>query len=148
MEVLGGNGYVDEGPMPRLYRQAPLNSIWEGAGNIMCLDVLRALRKHPRAAEALHADIAPAVGRNAVLARFVDRLLRDLARAEGQEADARRLVERVALALQGAILIQHAPEEIARAFCSSRLDGDWGHAFGTLPGTVDPGAMLARAWPR
>jgi len=148
MEVLGGNGYVEEGPMPRLYRQAPLNSIWEGAGNVMCLAVLRALRKHPRATEALQAEIAPAMGRSAVLARFVERLQRDLARSEGQEADSRRLVERIALALQGAILIRHAPEAIAQAFCASRLGGDWGHAFGTLPGSADVGAIIERAWPR
>jgi putative acyl-CoA dehydrogenase len=147
MEVLGGNGYVEEGPMPRLYRQAPLNSIWEGAGNVMCLDVLRALRKHPRAAEALQAEISPALGRSPTLSRFVERLQRDLARHEGQEADSRRLVERIALALQAAILLQHAPEEIAQAFCASRLEGDWGHAFGTLPSGTDLGAILARAWP-
>jgi putative acyl-CoA dehydrogenase len=148
MEVLGGNGYVEEGPLARLYRQAPLNSIWEGAGNVMCLDVLRALRKHPRAAEALQAEIAPALGRSPPLARFADRLRRELARHEQAEGDSRRLVEGIALALQAALLTEHAPEEIAQAFCATRLEGDWGHAFGTLPATTGFGAIVSRAWPQ
>jgi putative acyl-CoA dehydrogenase len=148
MEVLGGNGYVEDGPMPRLYRQAPLNSIWEGSGNIMCLDVLRAMRKHPRTLEALEAEIAPAVGRNAALDRFVGRLRRDLLDAEAAEGRARRLVESIALAVQAALLVRHAPDEVAQAFCASRLDGDWGRNFGTLPATTAFDAVLARAWPR
>jgi putative acyl-CoA dehydrogenase len=145
MEVLGGNGYVEEGPMPRLYRQAPLNSIWEGAGNVMPRRLASAAQAS--AGDRGIASVAPALGRSPTLTRFVDRLQRDLAHHEGQEADSRRLVERIALVLQAAILLEHAPEEIARAFCASRLEGDWGHAFGTLPAGTDLGAILARAWP-
>jgi putative acyl-CoA dehydrogenase len=148
MEVLGGNGYVEDGPMPRLYRQAPLNSIWEGSGNIMCLDVLRAMRKHPRALEALEAEIAPALGRNAALDRFVGRLRRDLMDADAGEGRARRLVEGIALAMQAALLVRHAPDAIGEAYCASRLDGDWGRTFGTLPTTTAFDAIVTRAWPR
>ena len=148
MEVLGGNGYVEDGPMPRLYRQAPLNSIWEGSGNIMCLDVLRALRKHPRVLEALDAEITPALGRNATLDRYVERLRQDLMDAAAAETAARRLVEGIGLAVQAALLVRHAPDEIARAFCASRLGGDWGRSFGTLPPSTAFDAILARAWPK
>jgi putative acyl-CoA dehydrogenase len=148
MEVLGGNGYVEDGPMPRLYRQAPLNSIWEGSGNIMCLDVLRAMRKHPRTLEALEAEIAPALGRNAAFDHFVGRLRRDLLDAEAVESRARRLVDGIALAMQAALLVRHAPDEVADAFCASRLAGDWGRSFGTLPASTAFDTILARAWPR
>jgi putative acyl-CoA dehydrogenase len=150
MEVLGGNGYVEESPMPRIYRQMPLNSIWEGSGNVMCLDVLRAARRHPRTLEALAAEIEPTLGGDRRLDRFVARLkdaLRDPAEAE---ARARAVTQSIALALQGALLVRHAPGFVAEAFCASRLGGEaayGGGAFGALPAGTDFGALLERAWP-
>jgi putative acyl-CoA dehydrogenase len=148
MEVLGGNGYVEESIMPRLYRQAPLNSIWEGAGNVMCLDVLRAMRKEPRALDALFTELALATARSEVLARHADRIRAELADAEGAEAAARRIVERIALILEAALLVQHAPPEIADAFCASRLEHGVGGAFGGLPAGTPFASIVERAWPR
>jgi putative acyl-CoA dehydrogenase len=113
----------------------------------MCLDVLRALRKHPRVLEALDAEITPALGRDATLDRYVERLRQDLMDAAAAETAARRLVEGIGLAVQAALLVRHAPDEIARAFCASRLGGDWGRSFGTLPPSTAFDAILARAWP-
>lgn len=147
MEVLGGNGYVEESVMPRLYRQAPLNSIWEGSGNIMCLDVLRAMRKHPKSVDALLAEIAGGANRSPSLARELDRIHAALADPDTAEASARRTVERIALALTAALLLQHAPTEVADAFCASRIDRDTAGAFGTLGAGTPFDAILARAWP-
>ncbi|HEX3499927.1 MAG TPA: isovaleryl-CoA dehydrogenase [Stellaceae bacterium] len=133
MEVLGGNGYVEESIMPRLYREAPVNSIWEGSGNIMCLDVLRALGRSPEAGGALRTELAASRGGDTRLDRFIARLDGDLAKAGGDEGSARRLVEAMVLALQAALLLRDAPSSVAEAFCASRLAGGWGHAFGTLP---------------
>jgi putative acyl-CoA dehydrogenase len=145
MEVLGGNGYVEESLMPRIYRQMPLNSIWEGSGNIMCLDVLRAVAKAPRALEALSAELAPAAGRHPALDGFVARLQDALRTPE--EVSARRLTQDIALAVQGALLVRFAPEPVAEAFCATRLDRDWGQAFGTLPANTGFEPVLRRAWP-
>ena len=147
MEVHGGNGYVEEGPMPRLFRQSPLNSIWEGSGNVMCLDVLRAMAKHPRSVEFLMAEIEPAFGRSAVFDRWVSWLKDELQDADAIENRARRLVQDMALALQGALLLRFAPDYVAQAFCATRLAGDWGFAFGTLPKNSDFESILRRAWP-
>jgi putative acyl-CoA dehydrogenase len=148
MECLGGNGYVEEGGqgvMARIYREMPLNSIWEGAGNIMALDLLRALRKADAAA-ALDQELAPAKGQHAAL----DRLAASLpARVEAMatEIEARRLAQDVALAVQAALLAQSAPPAVFSAFCDSRLAGDWGQAFGTLPARTGFDALLQRALP-
>jgi len=147
MEVLGGNGYVEESLMPRLYREAPVNSIWEGSGNIMCLDVLRALGRDSGAGEALRAELAAARGGDARLDRFVTALESALSGSAGDEGAARRLVERMVLALQAALLVSGASAQTADAFCASRLDGDWGHAFGTLPAAGDLRAIVDRASP-
>jgi len=151
MEVLGGNGYVEEGPLARAYRQMPLNSIWEGSGNVMCLDVLRALARHPQCADVLAAELEAARGGNAHLDAFVAALLRDLSAAAGDDAEAaaRRLTQGIALAMQGALLVRHAPAFVADAFCSSRLaDRAFaGGAFGALPARTDFPAILARALP-
>jgi putative acyl-CoA dehydrogenase len=147
MEVIGGNGYVEEGPMPRLYRQAPLNSIWEGSGNVMCLDVLRAMRRHPRSVEALHAELEPVSARDPLIARHVARLMDDLRKPEEVEACARRLVERIALGLEAALLVGQGPQELAEAFSASRLGGDWDRSFGTLSPATHFEAILGRAWP-
>ncbi|WP_328883373.1 DNA alkylation response protein [Streptomyces sp. NBC_00299] len=145
LECLGGNGYVEESGMPRHYREAPLLSIWEGSGNVNALDVLRALSREPDTAEALFAELALAQGADARLDASVTRLKNLL--ATGSEAAARRLVELMALTLQASLLIRHAPTPIADAFCATRLGGDWGHAFGTLPGTADVDGILGRALP-
>ncbi len=149
MEVLGGNGYVEESVLPRVYRQMPLNSIWEGSGNVMCLDVLRALRRQPRTRDALASALAPAAGREKRLGRWVARLHDALRRPEALEGHARAIAQALALAFQAALLVEHAPEFVADAFCASRLgDGAYaGAAFGALADATDFGAILARAWP-
>jgi putative acyl-CoA dehydrogenase len=145
LECLGGNGYVEESGLPRLYREAPLNSIWEGSGNVNALDVLRALGREPAAVEAFVAEVASARGADRRLDAAMDRLGKELTAVE--EAGARRLVELMALVLQGSLLARHAPPYVVDAFCASRLDGDWGAAFGTLPTGLDTAALVARATP-
>src|SRR6185437_11024198 len=125
LECLGGNGYVEESGLPRLYRQQPLQSIWEGSGNVVCLDVLRSLRREPGSAEALLDEIR--LAGEPRLERQAESALADL-----DEGSARRLVERLALALQGSLLIRHAPAEVADAFLDSRLEGG-SAAYGVLP---------------
>jgi len=151
MEALGGNGYVEDGPLARVYRQMPLNSIWEGSGNVMCLDVLRALARHPQCADVLAAELAAARGGNAHLDAFVAALQPDLRAATGDDAEAgaRHLAQRIALAMQGALLVRHAPGFVADAFCASRLaDRAFaGGAFGTLPARTEVAAVIARALP-
>ena len=143
-ECLGGAGYVEESILPRLYRQAPLNSIWEGSGNIQCLDVLRALAREPGVLDAINRELASAAGTDAAYDAFVDRLRAAL--ASTGEAGARRLVERLALALQAAVLLR-AGSPVAPLFVRSRLAGEHGLAFGTLPEDADVEPVLARAWP-
>ncbi|KIZ14783.1 acyl-CoA dehydrogenase family protein [Streptomyces natalensis] len=147
LECLGGNGYVEESGMPRLLREAPLNSIWEGSGNVQALDVLRALQREPAALNACLTEIGTARGADHRLDRAIKGLLTELADLDGIEARARRLTERLALVLQGSLLVRHAPPEVADAFCASRLGGDAGAAFGTLPHTLDLASVVARARP-
>jgi putative acyl-CoA dehydrogenase len=147
MECLGGNGYVEESGMPRLYREAPLNSIWEGSGNVNALDVLRALAKEPTALEAYFAEVDLAAGADPRLDTFVDGVRAEFADLESVEVRARRIVEKLALALQGSLLVRHAPGAVADAFCASRLAGDGGLAFGTLPAGVDAKAIVERHLP-
>ncbi|MFG2207414.1 acyl-CoA dehydrogenase family protein [Streptomyces sp. NPDC048638] len=147
LECLGGNGYIEESGMPRLLREAPLNSIWEGSGNIQALDALRALRREPDALNAYLTEIGAARGADHRLDRAIKALLTELADLDGIEARARRLVERLALVLQGSLLVRHAPPEVADAFCASRLGGDAGAAFGTLPHTLDLASLVTRARP-
>jgi putative acyl-CoA dehydrogenase len=144
MEVLGGNGYVEEGPMPRLYREMPVNSIWEGSGNIMCLDVLRAAAKSPDSLDAVLVELRSAGGADRRYDEFRRKLEGEFAVRTPHEGEARRIVEQLVLALQGALLLKDGTESAADAFCASRLDGQSGRAFGTLPGGVDA-ARLARA---
>lgn len=147
LECLGGNGYVEDSGMPRLYREAPVNSIWEGSGNVMCLDVLRAMARNPESLETFLAEVSESAGVDPRLDAFVDRLkadLRDLSRAE---PSARRIVERMALALQGSLLARHGHPAVADAYGASRLEGDRGHAFGTLPPGVDSRAIIERHRP-
>jgi putative acyl-CoA dehydrogenase len=145
LECLGGNGYVEESIMPRLYREAPVNSIWEGSGNVNALDVLRALTKTPATGDAFFGELELAAGAD----RRLDAAISDLrVQLRGAAADpewgARRVVEQMALALQAALLVRYAPAPIADAFCATRLGHDWGTAFGTLPPGTDAGAILAR----
>ena len=149
MECLGGNGYVEEGGegiMARIYREMPVNSIWEGAGNIMALDLLRALRK-PDAVAALARELAGAKGAHSALDRLSAALPERLADMAG-ELQARRLAQDVALCLQAALLCQAAPHAVADAFCDSRLAGHWGQTFGTLPSRTDFDGIIDRAMPR
>ncbi|PJM97423.1 acyl-CoA dehydrogenase family protein [Streptomyces sp. CB01373] len=146
-ECLGGNGYVEESGMPRLVRESPLNSVWEGAGNVQALDVLRALTREPGALDAYLREVGRARGADHRLDAAIKQLLTELADLEGMEARARRLAERLALVLQGALLVRFAPPEVADAFCASRLGGEWGATFGTLPHTLNLAAVVERARP-
>jgi putative acyl-CoA dehydrogenase len=147
LECLGGNGYVEESMLPRLYREAPLSSIWEGSGNVMCLDVLRAMGRSPESVEAFFAEIDLARGADRRLDAFVDRLRADLADFDAVETRARVVVERMALALQGSLLARTADPAVADAFSASRLGGEHGLAFGTLPRGVDFRRIIERARP-
>ena len=148
MEVLGGNGYVEEAPFARFYREAPVNSIWEGSGNVMCLDVLRAFGKLPAVRDALVAELRGAQGANHHYDAFIDALAGDLARTPIDESAARTLTERIALAVQASLMLAGAAAS-ADAFCASRLAaGNWGRTFGTLAAGIDPAPLLARALPQ
>ncbi len=146
-ECLGGNGYVEESGMPRLVRESPLNSIWEGAGNVQALDVLRALAREPLAMDAYLTEVGLARGADHRLDGAIRGLLTDLADLDAAEGRARRLVERLALVLQGSLLVRYAPPEVADAFCAARLGGDGGAVFGTLPPTLDLASVVERAGP-
>jgi putative acyl-CoA dehydrogenase len=149
MEALGGNGYVEEQPLPRLYREAPVNAIWEGSGNIVCLDVLRAMRREPDAADALRQWLATARGTNAHYDRHVDSLDATLAARDADEADARGVAQAIALAVAAAELLQHAPSSVSDAYCASRLAPATfaGAAFGTVRDAGAAAKILARALP-
>ena len=133
LECFGGNGFVEESGMPRLYRESPLNSIWEGSGNVQCLDVLRAMVRGPEALEAFFGEVGEASGTDARLDAATAALRDELGDLEAIETRARRVVERMALVLQGSLLVRFGDPAVADAFCASRLGGDWGRAFGTLP---------------
>ncbi len=138
LECLGGNGYVEESGMPRLFRESPLNSIWEGSGNVQCLDVLRAMIKSPASLDAYFAEVQEGAAADPRLDAYAKSLREELpGDVETIETRARRVVERMALALQGSLLVRYGDEAVADAFCASRLSGDWGQAFGTLPAGTD-----------
>ena len=146
LECLGGNGYVEDSGMPRLYRDAPLNSIWEGSGNVAALDVLRAMSRDAEALPAFLAECELARGGDARLDRHLGKLRDDLAAvaADDPQWHARRVVEDLAVALQGSLLVRHAPPAVGDAFCASRLDGG-GRVFGTLPAGGAAAAIVERA---
>ncbi|MGC5051523.1 isovaleryl-CoA dehydrogenase [Micromonospora sp. DT48] len=148
LECLGGNGYVEESGMPRLFRESPLNSIWEGSGNVAALDVLRALGGQPEVMAAFQSEVDAAAGADARLDAAVRQVRSALADPTDLEVRARRLVEQLALVLQGALLVRHGHPAVADAFCASRLGGDRGHAYGTLPAGVDFAAIIDRATPK
>jgi putative acyl-CoA dehydrogenase len=147
LECLGGNGYVEASGMPRLYREAPLASIWEGSGNVMALDVLRALAKSPEALDVFFAEVDEAAGADARLDAFASATRDEFTSHDAIEPRARRIVERMALCLQGSLLVRHAPEAVADAFCAARLQGDAGLNYGTLPPGADAAAIVARHAP-
>src|SRR3954469_9146990 len=145
MEVLGGNGYVEESGLPRLYRQAPLNSIWEGSGNVIALDVLRAMGRSTDTLAAVTAEIGLARGADVRFDEAVKRLHAELAETEGLPLRARRIAGLLALCLQGSLLLRHSPTAVADAFCASRLGGDWGAVLGTLPVGTAADKIVERA---
>jgi putative acyl-CoA dehydrogenase len=147
LECLGGNGYVEESGMPLLFRESPLNSIWEGSGNVNALDVLRALRREPVALDAWLREVGGVRGEDPRLDAAVTDVLAMLSDLEGMEHRARRLTARMATCLQAALLLRHGDAAVADAFCASRLAGDWGGTFGTLPHGIDVDAIVRRATP-
>lgn len=145
LECLGGPGYVEESILPRLYREAPLNSIWEGSGNVICLDVLRAMHRDPRAMPAFMSEIEQAMGRNSLLDSFIQDLKIEFENLEHMEIRARRVTEMMALAWQAALLVQFSADAVAEAFCASRLGNHWSGAYGVLASDTDFEAILNRA---
>jgi putative acyl-CoA dehydrogenase len=148
LETHGGNGYIEDSGMPRIYREAPLSSIWEGSGNVMALDVLRALLRTPAALEAFFAELSESAGADARLDAFVSSVRDQFTDGETLEVRARRVVESLALALEGSLLVRYAPAAVADAFCASRLGGDHGLEYGTLPAGTDFSAIVERHTPR
>jgi putative acyl-CoA dehydrogenase len=145
LECLGGNGYVEDSGMPRLYREAPLVSIWEGSGNVTALDTLRAMSKEPAAIEAFFAELELATGADARYDDALAMLHKQFSDGEELPYRARRLAEQMAMLLQGSLLLRHGHPAVADAFVASRLAGNWGVAYGTLPSGVDTAAILDRA---
>jgi putative acyl-CoA dehydrogenase len=145
-EAIGGNGYVEESVLPRIYREMPLNSIWEGAGNVMCLDVLRAARKQD-AVDAVIVELDTAKGSHAAYDRFCALLKDRLANANEFESAARRLTQDIALAMQASLLARHAPRFVFDAFVESRLGSDWSGAFGTLSPQAPFDPLIERSMP-
>jgi putative acyl-CoA dehydrogenase len=148
LECLGGNGYVEESGLPRLFRESPLNSIWEGSGNVNCLDVLRTLEREPESLEAFRAEVALAHGENPHLDDALEEVDLELSDDADVELRARRLVERLALCLQASLLLRHAPAEVADAFCATRLGNEGGRAYGTLPRAADVRSIVERHRPQ
>jgi len=144
MECHGGVGYVEETPLPRYYREAPLNAIWEGSGNVIALDVLRTLARESAALDAYIAEVEHARGAHPSLGPALDRLVQDLTSAPPGEAQARGVVERMALLLQGSLLARHAPGQVADAFIRSRITDEGGRCYGALPSSVDVAAIVGR----
>jgi putative acyl-CoA dehydrogenase len=148
LECLGGNGYIEESIMPRLLREAPLNSIWEGSGNVNALDVLRAMAKEPGVLDAYFAEVGTSAGADARLDRTIGTLRDELADRSDAERRARAIVEKMALVFQAALVVRHSPAFVADAFCASRLDSaQWGHAYGTLARGADCAAIVERTQP-
>jgi putative acyl-CoA dehydrogenase len=148
LECLGGNGYVEDSGMPRLFRESPLASIWEGSGNVQCLDVLRAMVKNPGSVEAFFTEVLEGAGAEPRLDTYVSSLRNEIpGDIETIQHRARRIVEHMALALQASLLVRYGDPAVADAFCASRLNGDWGQAFGTLPAGTDFKRIIDRHRP-
>lgn len=148
MECIGGSGVMEDSMFPRLYREAPVNAIWEGSGNIQCLDVLRAMAKTPEVVDAFFAELRHTQGQNTLLDQHVRDLGKEFADTTDLQYRARHLVERMALALQASLLVRGAPAFVADAFCASRLAPEGSFNYGTLPRGVDVAAIIERATPR
>src|SRR5690606_6527138 len=146
LECLGGAGYVEESPLPRLFRQSPVNGVWEGSGNVICLDVLRALGRAPEALDAYWDEVGLGLGADARLDAAAEHLRGELGDPDQLEHRARALVEQLALVFQGSLRVPHAPAAVADAFCASRFDGS-GRAFGELPTGLALRAIVDRARP-
>jgi putative acyl-CoA dehydrogenase len=148
MECMGGSGFMEDSPMPRLYREAPVNAIWEGSGNVQCLDVLRAAARKPEALEACLMEMDYARGGHAALDRHIDLLKADLRAIPDLERQARNFADRLASGLQASLLVQHAPSAVFDAFCRSRLEATGSHCYGALPSDADFRSIIERAAPR
>ena len=148
MECIGGSGVMEDNPFARLYREAPVNAIWEGSGNVQCLDVLRAMQKSPAVVDVFFAELHKARGGHGALDPWVAALQAEFKDLSELEYRARGIVDRMALAIQAALLVQHAPAAVADAFCASRLGGAGHRQFGTLPRGADCSALIERATPR
>jgi putative acyl-CoA dehydrogenase len=146
LECLGGNGYVEDSDLPRLYREMPLLSIWEGSGNVAALDALRALAREPHTLDAYFGEVEQAEGADSHFDEALARLKKEFTSFDDLEHRARRIVEQLALVFQGSLLLRHSPHAVADAFCASRLGRDWGGALGTLPTGLDLAPILDRAW--
>jgi putative acyl-CoA dehydrogenase len=148
LECLGGAGYIEESDLPRLFRQSPVNGVWEGSGNVICLDVLRAIAREPAALDAYWEEVSLAAGADPRLDASIARLHDESKGLDEIEPRARRFVERLAIVFQGSLLVRHAPAPIADAFCASRLGGERYHAFGTLPPGIATRSIIDRSRPR
>lgn len=148
LECLGGNGYVEESRMPRLYREAPLLSVWEGSGNVAALDVLRAMARQPESVEVFFDELDASAGGDQRLDTAVEKLKGAFTDVASLEHRARSVVGEMALALQGALLVRYGHPAVADAFCASRLSGEWGTVFGTLPTGLDLASIIDRATPK
>ena len=148
MECVGGSGVMEDSPMPRLFRESPVNAIWEGSGNVQCLDVMRALSRKPETLEAYFAEADTVRGQNAALDAHIAALESDLRSVNDFELRAREFCDRLALGLQAAEMVKHAPGFVADAFCRARLEARGAHHYGALPSGVDAAAIVARAAPR
>ena len=147
LECLGGGGYVEESIMARLFRESPLNAIWEGSGNVIALDLLRALSREPGARDAIFSVVEPARGADQRLDTAIDSLDSAIADLEDPDREARRLIEQAALVIQGALVVQHGSRQLADVFCATRLEGDWGHLFGTIPARMAIDELVGAALP-
>lgn len=147
METWGGNGYVETGPLARFYREAPVNSIWEGSGNVMCLDVLRAIERDPAGFAQLLQSLDETAREHPALRTLLERLQRALSEGSALETQARRIAQDLVLLVQGSLMLRHAPADMADAFLATRLDAAHGRVFGTLPAHAVKDAWLTRAWP-
>jgi putative acyl-CoA dehydrogenase len=144
LECLGGNGYVEDFDLARVYREMPLLSIWEGSGNVAALDALRAITREPHTLDAFFAEVSLASGADARFDEAVARLQKEFTSYDDIELRARRIVEQMALVFQGSQLLRHAPTAVSDAFCATRLGRDWGGVFGTLPTGLDLAPILER----
>jgi putative acyl-CoA dehydrogenase len=145
LECHGGNGFIEDHLMARLYREAPLNGIWEGTGNVICLDVMRSMQREPETIEVFLDEVRQARGANVVLDAFTEDLARRLAESSRLEPVARRLIEMMVFALQASLLVRYSISAVADAFCTTRLNRDWGQAFGTMPNRLDTLTIVDRA---